>query len=218
MSISRSSGAVGPTGATGPAGATGPTGPTGVTGVTGVTGATGPSGGPTGATGPTGPAGATGATGPAGAGATFSGVKLRKSADQTGVTSGSLVTVTWDTEEWDTDSYHSGSDAHVVIPATGRYQFTIGLSWAAASGGTVRSITLSKSINSGGAWTEDWTRYFTDKDGTFYTYTQLVEVLEATANWWFRVRARHDIGSNATIYGGSGDPSPPTWYEVRRLS
>lgn len=55
-------------------------------------------------------------------GAAFSGVALTKSTGQS-ATSGTFVTLTWDTEDYDTDSFHSTSTnpSRITIPADGYY-------------------------------------------------------------------------------------------------
>lgn len=53
----------------------------------------------------------------------FSGAKARKSAALTGQNLVASAAVTWNSEDWDTDSYHdSGSNTdRMTVPAAGRY-------------------------------------------------------------------------------------------------
>lgn len=58
-------------------------------------------------------------------GASRKGVALTKTANQT-VSDGVATDITWNTETWDTDGYHSGSNADITIPAGlgGTYQLS----------------------------------------------------------------------------------------------
>lgn len=62
---------------------------------------------------------------------TFHGCYLYKSGNQN-VSAGGSDAVTWDSEVFDTDAYHAGSDSYVTIPAglAGKYLVVFNLAWA----------------------------------------------------------------------------------------
>lgn len=119
-------GNTGTTGATGPPGLDGLAGRDGGTGATGSQGPTGPAGGNTGATGVPGQDGldgqygATGATGPGAA--QFSGAKVYNSTTQN-VTTATDTKITFNSEVYDTDSFHSTvtNTSRLTAPSTGKY-------------------------------------------------------------------------------------------------
>lgn len=123
-------GAPGPQGPSGPAGPPGTPGPAGNTGAQGSPGRPGSDGleGEPGAQGPPGP---TGPQGPAGSSATFSGARVYKAADQTGIVTSTLTALTFDSERFDTDSYHESvtHPTRLTAPATGYYLIGASILW-----------------------------------------------------------------------------------------
>jgi hypothetical protein len=80
------------------------------------------------------------------AGSTFAGCRLEKSANQS-ISNSTDTALTWDTETFDTDTFHSTSTntSRITIPAgkAGYYQFNVNIGWGASSTG-IRDLNISK--------------------------------------------------------------------------
>ena len=123
----------------------------------------------------------------------YVGVGLYKSSSQV-IPNTTSTDVTWDSERWDTNSFHSGSDAKITIPSgkTGYYLQTIALFWNDGSG--ISQIYVRKN---GGAFM----RY----DGNFNTTNSqtVSDVYYLTAADYINLEIYQMTGSNRTISGGS---------------
>lgn len=76
----------------------------------------------------------------------FSGASLSKSTQSINNTTSTIIT--WDTEEYDTDNYHSTSTntSRITIPITGYYNITVVFGWVSWTGTGSRTL-LSPKIN-----------------------------------------------------------------------
>lgn len=70
-------------------------------------------------------------------------VGLSQSVALTMTTSGTIYLLSWDTEDWDIGTMHTGSGSAVTVPANGRYEIRAQISWAANATG-VRALYLRK--------------------------------------------------------------------------
>lgn len=71
-----------------------------------------------------------------GGGATFSGVSIVPQITVDVQTNTTRIIPLQGTEDWDTDSYHSGTDAFITIPTTGKYEVNALFNTQAPTGGT----------------------------------------------------------------------------------
>lgn len=202
-------GATGVQGVTGSQGATGATG-SGATGATGIQGPTGPAGGNTGATGPTGIQGhdgldgRPGPTGPTGPGAVeFCGVRLFDTSDQAITTGAAGNDITFASEDYDTNGFHSTSSntQQIVIPSGlgGTYHVTAQARFDTVTTGTYRRIRI---LVNGSVFAEalgepestGWLGLHASADYNFFAGDVIT------------LRADHDRGSNLNIKG-TNEPS-----------
>lgn len=71
------------------------------------------------------------------------GARIYKSTDQS-ISNNTTTAITFDTERWDTDSFHEGvtNPTRLTIPYTGYYVFGAGLEWATAATASRREIFI----------------------------------------------------------------------------
>lgn len=129
----------------------------------------------------------------------FDGCILRKSADQT-IGTGSITAVTWDTEDADTQSYHSTSSNtdRITVPKAGNYLFTYHAAFAANTTGQ-RYFWLAKN---GGA---------SDRRGYQLTSASSGDVTAATGaliinlaiNDYINMQVYQNSGGNLALNGGA---------------
>ena len=136
----------------------------------------------------------------------FSGVRLTKSAPQTIATS-TNTKLTFDTETYDTDSYHSTvtNTSRITIPSgkTGYYNVIASVIWAFNSG-SYRDLKIFKNGN-------NLVHIITGDPGTTYPNVNmlLVDALHLTAGDYIEMDAFQatggnlDIQSNAQYQGGT---------------
>lgn len=86
----------------------------------------------------------------------FSGAKVRKASNLTGQNLTGFVAVTFDTEDWDTDTYHStvSNTDRLTPPAAGKYMVSGYAELANVASGNWVRVVLSR-YNSSNAYQED---------------------------------------------------------------
>lgn len=84
----------------------------------------------------------------------FHGVRVTKSTAFSHTSSGSLVAVTFDTEDYDTDGYHTGSNSTLVVPTGlgGYYHIHGSFEWDTNTTGGDRGIQLYRNGTTEIAW------------------------------------------------------------------
>jgi len=145
-----------------------------------------------------------GATAPewktAASGSTYSGVSLYKSAAQT-VSNSTFTAITWDSERYDTDSYHSTSTntSRITIPSgkSGYYILTGSNVWDANATGN-RGLELRK--NGTSLYYLFFQDGFASNDGT-YPFTGTINL---TAGDYIEVFCWQSSGGNLNLNGGAG--------------
>lgn len=130
---------------------------------------------------------------------TYSGVSARKSAGQT-ISTGTWVAVTWDTEDFDTDGYHSTSTntSRFTIPSgkAGKYLVSGSISWTGTSSGTFRLISIYKN----GVEQNQVVQNGPTADGTIQPFAHVYDLAVAD---YIEIYVRHNIGSDTNVQGGS---------------
>ena len=125
---------------------------------------------------------------------TFSGARVYASATQS-FGNATAALFTWDSESYDTNSYHSTvtNTARLTVPTTGYYLITAKIMWASNSNG-VRITELKKNGTSVG---------YIEQGADDTTAVNLTEVLYATASDYFDVTGYQNSGGTlATAFGG----------------
>jgi len=90
-------------------------------------------------------------SGGAGGGFTFSGASVTKSAQT--INDSSLTKITFDTEDYDTSSYHdTGSNTdRLTTPANGKYRVGVTGYWSGNANGNERTVLIQVDTGSGAA-------------------------------------------------------------------
>ena len=132
-------------------------------------------------------------------GNTYSGVSATKSTGQT-IATGTWVAVTWDTENFDTNAYHSTSTntSRFTIPAgkAGKYLLSGSISWAGTSSGTFRLISIYKN----GVEQNQVVQGGPTADGTIQPFAHIYDLAVAD---YIEIYVRHNIGGNTDVQGGA---------------
>jgi len=124
---------------------------------------------------------------------TFSGARVYASATQS-FGNATAAAFTWDSESYDTDSYHSTvtNTSRLTVPTTGYYLISTSINWASNSTG-VRILELKKN-NVGVGYIEQGS-----DDSCAQTYTV---PLYATAAEYFEVVGYQNSGGTLTTLAG----------------
>jgi hypothetical protein len=142
-------------------------------------------------------------------GTTFSGASVYKSAAQ-GTSTASQTKITFDLEEYDTDSYHSTvtNTERFTIPSgkTGYYQFNLFVSWAQNSTGNYRIVSLYKNNVQFKANT------MLPNNAPQFKVLLTVTVY-ATAGDYFECVAYQDSGGSLNVL----DNDQNTWFQITYL-
>lgn len=89
------------------------------------------------------------------AASTFSGVKCAQSSASNTMTSGSIHTLVFDVEQFDTDAYHpAGSSGNFVVPSAGYYHAGASCSWVPFAGLGANSLVFL-TVNKNGSYTNN---------------------------------------------------------------
>jgi len=140
-------------------------------------------------------------------GSTFAGCSLTKSAAQT-ISNATTVSITFDTEEFDTDAYHSTSSntSRITIPSGkgGKYLFVMTANFAGNTTGQ-RLLMLYKN----GAVH----KYSTSLGGTSFVFRATTSVIvSAVATDYFEFAVYQDSGGSLDINGSATDTTFATTY------
>ncbi len=140
-------------------------------------------------------------------GSTFAGCSLTKSAAQT-ISNATTVSITFDTEEFDTDAYHSTSSntSRITIPSGkgGKYLFVMTANFAGNTTGQ-RLLMLYKN----GAVH----KYSTSLGGTSFSFRATTSVIvNAVATDYFEFAVYQDSGGSLDINGSATDTTFATTY------
>ena len=87
--------------------------------------------------------------------------KLTNTTNQS-IPNNSLTMITWDTEEYDTDGMHTGSDTEIVIQTAGKYHVTAQVMWA---DNNTNSRFISIHVNGARVASVRRTAFFSSEDG-----------------------------------------------------
>jgi hypothetical protein len=139
----------------------------------------------------------------AAAGATASGCYVYMSSSQS-IPTGSTTTLLWNSESFDTDSYHSTSvnTGRLTVPSAGKYLITGVITWAANASGTTRDVYLVKN-----AGTYLYMNNVRPAVSSPQTYSFATTVNASASDYW-ELYVNQDSGSSINIqsqlgYGGS---------------
>jgi len=80
-----------------------------------------------------------------------------RNSSNTSIVTATFTTLTWDTEEFDTDGFHSTtSNTHLLTaPASGRYLVLASVAWAASGAGGARVVRILGGGQQIVAWDDD---------------------------------------------------------------
>lgn len=133
---------------------------------------------------------------PTGGSGTFSGVKLRNSAN-TSIANATTTTLTFDTEDYDTDGFHEGvtNPDRITIPADGYYRLTYTATWAFNSTGG-RHIWITRN---GTVTTEAGTSCSAVQTSSAETRNNVSVTVHAVAGDYFLARVFQDSGGALNI-------------------
>lgn len=135
----------------------------------------------------------------------FVGVACYKSSTQS-VPSATSTLITFDTENFDTNSFHSTSTntSRITIPTgyAGKYLFTAKLSVSALqAGGSYRSLAFKKNGNFI-AYAQNWSSSAGFPASNVDYETSLTQILDLAANDYIEMSYYQDSGVNATVASG----------------
>lgn len=134
---------------------------------------------------------------PAAAG--YVGVSVYKSANQS-IDPSADVVVTWNTEDFDTDSFHSNTTntGRFTIPSGkgGKYLLTGTLNWEAGAG-TYREVKIYKN----GSILTRMVMFAGTNDGCNQSFACVYDLV---ATDYLEIAARHSNGGSFNVLGGSG--------------
>jgi hypothetical protein len=145
-----------------------------------------------------------GATAPewgAAGGASFVGCSIYKSGTQS-LANDTVVTVTWDSEYYDTDAIHSTSSntSRLTVPAGlgGKWELMCSLSFAAATQGAYRSLRVLKNGSA--------INFFdgAPAGSTSQTSISYSNIFDLVATDYIEVTADQNSGGTINLSGGTG--------------
>ena len=145
-------------------------------------------------------------------GVTFAGVSCYNTPNNQSLSNNTYTVITWDSEDFDTDGYHSTSSntSRITIPSgkSGKYLFNGGIYFDNATGTGFRELALYKNGTK-------FRAFFADTSGggaTAYPAPQVNIVVEAVATDYFQLYARQNSGTNVTQYFDEG-----CWFQATYL-
>jgi hypothetical protein len=145
-------------------------------------------------------------------GVTFAGVSCYNTPNNQSLSNNTYTVITWDSEDFDTDGYHSTSSntSRITIPSGkgGKYLFNGGIYFDNATGTGFRELALYKNGTK-------FRAFFADTSGggsTAYPAPQVNIVVEAIATDYFQLYARQNSGTNITQYFDEG-----CWFQATYL-
>jgi hypothetical protein len=150
-------------------------------------------------------------------GATFSGVNCSKSADQS-TNNNTLTAITWDTESFDTDGYHSTSTdtSRITVPSgkAGYYNVTARITFAGVTSNTSRQIRLYKNGSSIEMLNQVATGASSNGDDNGYTYNTF---LNLAVGDYIEIYTYQLSGSTLAVRGNSQFSQPQSIFAVQYL-
>jgi hypothetical protein len=145
-------------------------------------------------------------------GVTFAGVSCYNTPNNQSLSNNTYTVITWDSEDFDTDGYHSTSSntSRITIPSGkgGKYLFNGGIYFDNAQATGFRELALYKNGTK-------FRAFFAATPGggtTAYPAPQVNIVVEAVATDYFQLYARQNSGTNLTQYFDEG-----CWFQATYL-
>jgi hypothetical protein len=136
---------------------------------------------------------------PASSTPTYSGVSAYKSAGQS-IDANTWTAVTFNTEDFDTDSYHSTSTntSRFTVPSgkAGKFAFTGSISWGASNQGTFRLVAVYKN----GSVFNQVVQFAGTNDGTIQPFAY---VYDLAVGDYLEVFVRQNTGGALDVQGGT---------------
>ena len=126
-------------------------------------------------------------------GSTFAGASVYKSSSQS-IPHDVLTTVTWNSEDFDTNSFHSTSTntGRFTIPVAGKYLISVVIGWDTTGSGVTKTVTMRKNgsdvIKSNGLGT-----------GSDYSTQTLQYIASCAVNDYFEVLVYQPTGSAVSV-------------------
>jgi len=140
---------------------------------------------------------------------TFSGASIYKSADQS-ISNSSQTKITFDTERFDTDAYHSlvSNTERFTIPAgkDGKYSFSAGIQYAQNSTGNYRILSIYKNGS-----TQKFATLLLPVNAPNMALNMTV-IDDAVAGDYYEVAGFQDSGGSLNVRG-----SEATWFMITYL-
>jgi hypothetical protein len=155
--------------------------------------------------------------------APFSGAKVRKTSDQTDISGSPGITtkVTWDSSDYDTDSYFDNANDRLTVPAAGYYRVTAAVHLYNFAATTFEDGILRLNKN-GSIHTYLYRLFGASASGmdiraaTLFGSTVLF--LAASDYLEIAVTVQATGGSNVVdIRAADGSSNPFTWFEIQRV-
>jgi len=145
-----------------------------------------------------------------GSGSNYVGVSLYNSASTFSISNATNTALTFDSENFDTDGFHSTSSntSRITIPSgkEGKYQITGALTWANAGGARRLDIFKNGTV---------YCRVQDFGDASNQTYQNISAVLNLGANDYVELFVFQNSGSSLNIYGATAPIW--CWFEASRL-
>ena len=137
-------------------------------------------------------------------GSSFSGTRLIKTSGNQAIADSTFVAVTWNSEVFDVNAYHTGTDSKITIPAGygGYYRF----SWQEYVVSSVATIYLYKNGNR--------VTYDTVASGSPSCFTTIQAGAVAD---YFEVYMRQTSGSSQTIGDENNGAQGIAWFDCHYL-
>jgi hypothetical protein len=137
----------------------------------------------------------------------FSGARVYNDADFVHNSTGNWVTVTFNSEYYDTDAYHSTAIAtsRLVVPKDGFYLVGAHMTFDNSTAGTRRGIRI---VNQAGAVLGIWVSYFTLAN--FDGYLFMTTLTNRLAGEYLIVETFQDSGGNLNVLRAANF-SPEFW-------
>ena len=129
----------------------------------------------------------------------------------TSLTNGVTILIPWDTENFDTDSYHDNStnNSRLTIPSDGYYR--LGASFRINSGGTAGITFVIRLLKNNAQLFLSERRI----DSAGFDQSFSIDMLDlASTNDYYEIDIRQASGGNWTLYGGTGFVS---FFQIERL-
>lgn len=133
-------------------------------------------------------------------GTSFSGARVYRSTNQTGLVTATVTEVEWNAETFDTDNYHDNTtnNTRLTVPADGKYLVTATLMYTAnATGQRQARIHVNGS--------EVATNAYPTHQATYTPGVNISSVLDLSANDYVEIAGYQDSGGNLDLITNSGN-------------